>query len=222
MHNRTRLVFKLLRLGLDPAQIVTRLELRRALAGCASALDVGCGPDSTLRWLGFENLAGIEGYRPSFETAKKHATHDELTLGDIRELDRWFRPGQFDACVALDVIEHLPKEDGFKLIAAMERVALKQVVLFTPSGFLPQRHTDQDDLQEHLSGWEAAEMERLGYRVTGVLGPKRLRGEYHQLRWRPKFFWAVLSLALHFLWTRSRPAAAAAILCVKHRSTGTK
>jgi len=193
-----------------------RLELRQALADCDSVLDVGCGPVSTLRCFGFKHLTGIEGYPPSLETAKKNATHDQLILGDIRELDRLFKPGQFEACIAVDVIEHLTKEDGLKLIEGMERIASRQVILSTPNGFLPQRHAEKDDLQEHLSGWDTKEMEGFGYRVIGILGPKKMRGEYHRILWRPKFFWGVVAWILHVLWTRWHPASAAAILCVKN------
>ena len=89
------------------------------------------------------------------------------------------------------------------------------MVLLTPSGFLPQGHTASDDLQAHRSGWEPAEMAALGYAVTGMLGPKSLRGEYHRLRHRPRVFWGIVSFVGHLLWTRWAPAKAAAILCVK-------
>jgi len=158
MVSRTRLLINLIRHGIDVGPIITRLEVREALRDCNTALDVGCGPISTLRFLRFKRLAGIDGYPPSVEQAKKNATHDELVLGDIRELDRFFKTDQFDACLALDVIEHLTKEDGLKLAKAMERAASKRVVFFTPNGFLPQRHAERDDLQEHLSGWEVEEM----------------------------------------------------------------
>ena len=101
------------------------------------------------------------------------------------------------------------------MMQAMERIALKKVVLFTPSGFLPQRHTANDDLQEHLSGWDPSEMTGHGYEVTGLLGPKRLRGEYHVIKKRPRVFWGIISLVEHYIWTRNRPEKAAAILCVK-------
>jgi hypothetical protein len=100
----------------------------------------------------------------------------------------------------------------------MERIAAKKVILFTPCGFLQQRHTANDDLQEHLSGWEPAEMAGYGYQVAGFLGPKKLRGEYHAIKGRPRFFWSMISLAGHFVWTRNHPEKAAAILCVKELS----
>ena len=102
-----------------------------------------------------------------------------------------------------------------RLIQSMERCAAKKVVFLTPNGFLPQGQTEQGDLQEHQSGWEVGEMRRLGYDVYGVLGAKGLRGAYHTLRHSPKFFWGLVSLFTHWLWTQRHPEAAAAILCVK-------
>ncbi len=215
MKSAAALTLHLLKQKSDPAQIVVKMALRRALSGCESVLDVGCGPSPTLRQLGVSHPVGIDGYKPSVDQAKKLNTHDEMILGDVRELDRYFRPKQFDACVALDVIEHLTKNDGLRMMKAMERIALKKVVLFTPSGFLPQKHSANDDLQEHLSGWEPADMTSHGYEVAGLLGPKRLRGEYHVIKKRPRVFWGLISLVEHFVWTRNRPEKAAAILCVK-------
>ncbi|MGA3268014.1 MAG: class I SAM-dependent methyltransferase [Verrucomicrobiota bacterium] len=194
---------------------MTRLALRNALDGCDSVLDVGCGKSVDLRWLAVPHSTGIEGYAPDLEEARRLKSHDDFVLGDVRKLENYFQPGQFDAVIAMDVIEHLPKEDGLRLIQAMENIALRRVVFFTPSGFLPQRHLEKADLQEHLSGWEAAEMKQFGYQVIGMLGPKTLRGEFHVLKGRPKFLWAIISLVGHFFWTRWVPGKAAAIFCVK-------
>ncbi|HXP62481.1 MAG TPA: class I SAM-dependent methyltransferase [Dongiaceae bacterium] len=215
MRSRAGLILVLLRAGQDPAQITVKLALRRLLKPCQSVLDVGCGSALTLRQLGLPNTTGIEGYEPAFEEAKRRRTHDHLVLGDVCNLAAYFQPRQFDACVALDVIEHQTKADGLRLMEQMERIAARRVVFFTPNGFLPQGHLVPDDRQTHLSGWEAAEMERYGYRVVGCLGPKKLRGERHHLTRRPALFWAIVSLAGHFLWTHRRPAQAAALLCCK-------
>lgn len=207
----------LLRKGVAPSQIVTLLQIRSALRDCREVLDVGCGPDSALSLLGFERLVGIEGYAPSVETAKKNHTHHEIVQGDVRRLGTQFQTGQFDACVALDLIEHLSKEDGRKLMQDMDKLARRKVVFLTPNGFLPQSHTEQADLQEHLSGWEVSEMRGYGYQVAGVLGPKRLRGAYHHLKRKPEAFWGLVSLLGHFLYTRWIPVRAAAILCTKRK-----
>ncbi len=220
MKSGATLTLQLLKQKTDPAEMAVKLALRKALLGCESVLDVGCGFSTTMRLIGVSHPVGIEGYKPSVDRAKQLNTHDEMIHGNVRELERYFRPKQFDACVALDVIEHLVKPDGVKLMRDMEKIAAKKVIFFTPCGFLPQRHTDNDDLQEHLSGWEPVEMNNYGYRVTGLLGPKKLRGEHHALKSRPRIFWGIVSLFGHFLWTRNHPEKAAAILCVKDVTGG--
>lgn len=211
------LIKALLSKGVAPSQVVTLLQIRRALCDCRSVLDVGCGPDSALRWFGFENLVGVEGYAPSVALARESHTHDELILGDVRQLVELFNGRRFDGCVALDLIEHLEKQQGLQLVQQMERLAVRKVLFLTPNGFLHQRHAEKADLQEHLSGWRPQEMKQLGYNVTGALGPKQLRGEYHKLTRKPQAFWSLVSLAGHFLYTRRDPEKAAAILCLKSK-----
>ena len=215
MRGKLSFVFQLLRVGCDPNQILVMLALRRALLGCRTVLDVGSGVSHTLRLMGVERAVGAEGYLPSLEKARSQKTHHDYVQCDVRDISKHFQPGQFDACIAMDVIEHLTKEDGLKMIADMERIAGKRAVFFTPCGFLPQGNTEKGDLQVHLSGWEPAEMEKLGYRVIGLLGPKTLRGEYHRLKRRPDVFWGLVSLAGQIFWSRRHPQDAAAILCVK-------
>ncbi len=216
MRSRTAIIRHLWKEGIyDPFVLLNVLELRRLLQGCSHVLDVGCGYLSPLRFLGLEHSVGIDGYAPDLEKAKNRQTHKEFVLGDIRELPQKFKSKQFDACVALDVIEHLPKEDGYKLIESMQAVAKRRIIFLTPNGFLPQRSQERDDLQQHLSGWSADEMAKLGFEVVGMLGPKSYRGEFHRLKKTPRLFWAVMSLIQQLLVTRGNPAGAAAILCSK-------
>jgi len=66
-----------------------------------------------------------------------------------------------DTVVITDVIEHLTKEDGKRLLALTETIARNQVVVFTPLGLLPQDHDSDLDArglhggawQAHKSGW---------------------------------------------------------------------
>ncbi len=215
MNSRRTIIWTLARLGLDPAQILYRLWLRKTLAGSERVLEVGCGKSSNMKWIGVSHSTGIDGFEPYLEVARKEKLHAEVVWGDVRDLEQYFRPGQFDTVIALDVIEHLTKADGLRMMRSMEAIAGKKVVFFTPNGFLPQHSFENNNLQEHLSGWEAKEMEAFGYVVTGMLGPKAMRGEQHVLKKRPKLFWGALSLLCHALWTRWSPSHAAAILCVK-------
>ncbi|HZR21916.1 MAG TPA: class I SAM-dependent methyltransferase [Verrucomicrobiae bacterium] len=196
--------------------LVSSMQL--GLRGCRSILDVGCGKGSPLRFLrGGQHLVGVDGFAPALEEARALATHDEYVVGDVRKLATLFPGRSFDACVALDVIEHLPKEDGWHLLDDMEKLAKMAALVFTPNGFVPQ-HSKNGDLQEHLSGWTVSDFRQRGYQVFGMCGPKSLRGEYHIIKRRPRAFWALVSLIIDYAYTRKHPETAAALLAVKRLS----
>jgi len=211
----TRNTFSLWRESLSkPWLAILVREIRRAFYDCKTLLDVGCGSDSPMRFLRQGELVGLEGYAPVLEAARRNRTHDEFIPGDVKLLADLFPVRRFDGCVALDVIEHLRKDDGWHMLENLERLATRRVVIFTPNGFLPQLSKD-GDLQEHLSGWTADELRGRGYRVLGMNGPKSIRGEYHRIKYQPRAFWALYSILAHFLHTRAHPEKAAAIFCVK-------
>ncbi len=192
--------------------------MRKELADCRSCLDIGCGGGSPVRHLKFEYSVGVEGHAPTLEGAQRLHTHNEFRFAGATELDKHFSENQFDCCIALDLIEHLPKKDGIKLIGDMERIASKKILIFTPNGFLPQQSRD-GDLWEHLSGWTAEEMESLGFKVFGMHGHKSLRGGEHQHRLKPAALSGIISALTHFLYLRRHPKNAAAILCVKEKKS---
>ena len=46
-----------------------------------------------------------------------------------------FSDRSFDAVIALELLEHLNKEEGYELIHNMERWARSKVIVSTPNGF---------------------------------------------------------------------------------------
>lgn len=67
-----------------------------------------------------------------------------------------------DSVFLLDVIEHIEKDEGKKLLTACERVIRHQIIVFTPLGFMPQDYEEEEIdgwglsgavWQRHLSGW---------------------------------------------------------------------
>jgi len=193
------------------------MYLRAVLKGARTILDVGCGRNSPIQFV--EAVAhGVDGYEPAIIKARERRTHSEHTVLDIRSLSKAFLPKSFDAVVALDVIEHLAKEEGYALIRSMEAIAAVKVVIFTPNGFLSQRSRQNGDLQEHLSGWESAEMREMGFKVRGVYGPRFLRTTEHELRFRPKIMCGIASEIMQTLYSFRHPERSAALLCVKEMS----
>jgi SAM-dependent methyltransferase len=190
--------------------------LERACDGCESILDVGCGAESPVRFFSgrLRRSVGVDLHEPSLEASRRAGIHGEIVRAGVLEIEERFGPKSFDAVVALDVIEHLSKPEGLRLLAQMESLARRRVVVFTPNGFLPQGALEGNELQRHLSGWDTGEMRALGYEVLGMTGWRPLRGEEALPAWRPRFLWERLAR-----WTepfvRDRPQAAFQLLCVK-------
>ena len=193
-------------------------ELEKALSGCESVLDVGCGSNSPLARVPKTYISvGVDLHKPSIAISKKRKIHDSYVVLDIKMVGKQFPPKSFDAVLASDVLEHLTKKDGMQLLKSMERIARKRVIVFKPSGYLPQDVYENNPLQQHQSGWNAAELKKLGYVVTGMHGLKMLRGEHSAIKYKPRRLWVFLS-DLSQRVVRHFPNAAFALLAVKQTS----
>jgi SAM-dependent methyltransferase len=191
------------------------IELAKAVGACQSLLDVGCGSGSPIKSFSHKmHCVGVDAFAPSIEKSEKQGIHKEYHEMKVLDIGKKFGPGSFDCVLATDLIEHLSKEDGIKLIEMMERIAKKTVIIFTPNGYLPQGKYENNPWQVHLSGWTAEEMVGRGYRVIGISGWKPLKGEYAEVRFWPKLFWNNLS-EFSQLFVRNRPEHAFHLLCVK-------
>jgi len=177
--------------------------LKRELKDCDSVLDLGCGQDSPIKYCNVSHSIGVEGFKPYFEETKRKKIHTKYLLGDITKVN--FEPKSFDAVIMIDVLEHLEKEQGRKLLKKVEKWAKKKIIVSTPNGYLPQKSLDKNLLQNHLSGWNVEEMKSFKYKAYGMAGWKFLRREnisekvsqegdiFATIRFRPKSFWLITS-----------------------------
>ncbi|MFY1826757.1 class I SAM-dependent methyltransferase [Myxococcus fulvus] len=191
--------------------------LRETLVGtCDSVLDIGCGSGSPLKHISheFSRTVGVDGYTASIERSRAAGIHQEYHQLDLLQVGQHFAPKSFDAVIALDVIEHFDKPEGYQLLEMMESLARKRVVIFTPNGFLPQDEWDNNVHQVHRSGWEVYDFELRGYRVTGMSGLKPLRGDFALPRIRPARLGSRLSILTEPLATRV-PQLAFQLLAVR-------
>lgn len=198
----------------DPYRFYLSL-LARALAGCRSVLDIGCGDHSPLCDLDTppERTVGVDGHQESLDRAAD-GCHTMLKRMDIRLIAEEFGPSSFDAVVALDVIEHFEKAEGWRLLHAMETVARHRVIVFTPNGFQRQGEFDDNPAQVHRSGWTVSDFKTSGYRVAGVRGWKPLRGAFAAPRLRPVRLGSRIS-AITQPWVTGRPGLAHQLLAVR-------
>ncbi len=165
--------------------------LRFYLEGCKSVLDVGCGNNSPLKRAGKFYSEGIDIFEEGIKESKKKKIHNSYRIADIRDLRKFYKLKSFDAVIALDVIEHLTKKEGFKLLRDIEKIASKKVIVLTPTGFCGRKSQDDNPYQVHKSGWEASDFIKIGYKVRGLRGPKWLRGQNATIRFKPWLFWGI-------------------------------
>lgn len=147
----------------SPVELLAAIE--KTVKETEVVLDIGCGiapmnyfrPKLHFLVEPWQEYSDILAYRYSGD--KSIIVIRAGALEALRQL----ADNSVDSIFLLDVIEHLEKEEGRKVIIESERVAREQVVVFTPLGFMPQ-HVKSNEadgwglsgntVQEHRSGWE--------------------------------------------------------------------
>jgi len=162
-----------------------RLELLAAeLAAPVRVLDIGAG--SAWYWrsgiLGrLVNSGKIE--LSILEPASEDGIQKELRVNRIAGFApndlKQFDEGSFHVVMAFDVIEHLPKDQGYLLMYEMERLSCSLAIVFTPNGWVWQPPSTNNPFNAHVSGWRPKEFQRRGgWIVSGHHGPKWAFGPY--------------------------------------------
>jgi len=148
--------------------------LRRELSGCKSVLDIGWQRDFPIQSI-TRGLPGID-----------------LHTFDVSSPD-WRRLGEskFDAVIALDVLDHFPKEEGHSLLERLENLARRKLIVLCPNGDLYKSDAHLLELQKSI--WTASELRGLGFRVRGVNGWRVLRDYDGEIRFGPELFWQLVS-----------------------------
>jgi SAM-dependent methyltransferase len=165
--------------------------LKKELYECDSVLDLGCGYNSPIQFCDIKYSLGVELCDDYLKICKNRNIHNEYKKADVKEVR--FESNSFDAVIALDVLEHLSKEEGIKLAKKMEIWAKKKIIIFTTNGYVWQGNIDNNPLQVHKSGWTAVELKHMNYKVFGVNGWKELRGYKTNLKYKPTYLWGPIS-----------------------------
>jgi ubiquinone/menaquinone biosynthesis C-methylase UbiE len=132
-----------------------------------SYLDIGCGKG---KW-GY--LIKTSHKPPSYiiggdidlnnlRYTKEHKIYDDVVLLDGSHLP--FRNNSFDIVLAIEVIEHVEKMDGERLLDEVERLSTKKVIVSTP--LLGARYWYSE--RHHISKWTVSDLRKRGYKVRGV------------------------------------------------------
>jgi len=136
-----------------------------------SLIDIGCGRGiigAIVRIYREPNrLVGIDIFKPYLDFCHKMNVYDELYERDLRKTHLPFDEKEFDVATCIEVIEHVPKENGLKLLKELERIA-KIVIVSAPNVFFYQKAYDDNLFQKHVSEWRVKDFTKHGYKVLGV------------------------------------------------------
>jgi len=192
-----------------------------------TVLDLGCGyghwgqllrthyhsddPDRAAR------VTGVDIHEGNIAFCRATGMYDVLACADAVEFLARQAPGAFDTVIATELIEHLPKDAGERLLDEVARVAARVAILSTPNWVYlrpgAMTMTGFNEHEHHISSWTAAEFRRRGFTVRGVGHKARqwpVRGVNRLLDTFP-----TLDLMLG-AWAVRHPAIALQLLAYRH------
>lgn len=112
-------------------------------------------------------VVGTDVYRPYVEFCRRYGPYDALTLTDLAQ-GLPFRTDSFDIVLVCDLIEHLDRDAGERLLDDVERVARERVVLTCPNGDQLRGPVEDIASEAHLSTWRSSDFRKRGYEVRGI------------------------------------------------------
>lgn len=133
-----------------------------------SVLDIGCGSGAkgvlfreyTDIWNGrykkplyTTRIDAVEGFEDYVQGLHRFV-YDNVYVCDIRD---FVFPQSYDLIYAGDIIEHLSKEDGARLLCVMSRFAIRSAIVATPIVVSNQLDVNGNDLERHISQWVPAD-----------------------------------------------------------------
>ncbi len=179
------------------------------LEGIIADLGSGKGINGFLirlsRYLNNANIVGVEINEDYIEFCNKHKIYDQIINKSLPELS--FKTKSVKLVLCCEVIEHLSRKDGIKLLDEIDRVCKGRTIITTPNIFFATMPGDPND--KHLSLWTVADFKKRGYKVYGV-------GLKMPLLWGDKFL--KIKQALYYFFTPISylfPAIAGSLIAVK-------
>ena len=159
--NKTHLPFKrYLSAWIDPLRWVVDPSAK-------TVLDLGCGQGQAMLYIKTrikpEYCVGVEIFKSYIQISKAQNIHNKYIHSDMRDVS--FPAKSFDVVMAAQVIEHVPKQDAWKLVKNMEKFAKKQVIISTPIGECYQPGYGGNKWEEHKSFFYPEEFKKKGYKT---------------------------------------------------------
>ncbi|MBI1388867.1 MAG: methyltransferase domain-containing protein [bacterium] len=147
-------------------------RIAQELQGANLVLDVGggsgftltevkkCHPDPDAMF-----IVSMDVWMPTILEARTKYSLPHYVQADAFRIP--FKSQSVDAALMIDVIEHFEQHDAIKVLHEIRRVVKHKIIVYTPTGFMPQDEEDGNPYQRHRSGWRAMDFRRMGFVVEG-------------------------------------------------------
>lgn len=126
-----------------------------------SVISIGCGVLQEIIGLDCRSFFGIDIYQPYVDKLKSQGI--DVICADVTKYEF---VDKYDIVLALDVLEHLNKEDAISLINKMKSIANKKVIVYTPSHFFDNVNINglgkEQDINSWLENSEASPYKNMG------------------------------------------------------------
>jgi ubiquinone/menaquinone biosynthesis C-methylase UbiE len=142
-----------------------------ATANGESLLSLCCGIGLELEGLKTQDVTAVDIAPQYLEQVASRCPQAKIVESSALDYVKEQPDNSVDIISIIDGIEHMTKRAGLKLIKEMKRVARKQILLFTPDGYLKNEPHNAwgiegaDEHQVHKSGWSALELKDLGFEI---------------------------------------------------------
>lgn len=131
-------------------------------------LDVGCGLSLKSQYIDAKIRVGVDIYKPFLEKIEADCPYIVINSNAMM-IDRLFMKNSFDIVLITDLIEHLDKDDSFKLLDMAKEIAKVAVIIETPLGYIPQNIDiwgyGGHEYQTHRSSWCIEDFTNIGYKT---------------------------------------------------------
>jgi hypothetical protein len=168
-------------------------KIRKSDSSALKVIDLGAGPGNVWKevdagnWLAKNNISlEVTLFDASDISSQPTGTSIKFSrsAGILPEDLSKHSVNSFDLVIALDLIEHLSKDHGYRLLYEIHRLSVVSLIR-TPNGFVWQPPATNNPWQAHVSGWTPKEFKNLGWKIQyGESGLKWLLGVGAHPKWQ--------------------------------------
>jgi len=112
---------------------------------------------------GDPKIIGLEIFPPYVKKVYKTKIYTHIVIGDIRYYP--FKKEIADIVIATEVLEHIERESGLRLIDKLFDLSRNLTIISTPLGFMKTKGYDDNKHQIHQSAYKAEDFTKKGYYV---------------------------------------------------------